>query len=46
MRADQKVFLGLLGVAMVASSVFLGLKLLAPGDTTTEIPGAVQEPSL
>ena len=44
MRADQKVFLGFLGVAMVAASVFLGLKLLAPGDTTEEIPGAVQEP--
>lgn len=44
MRADQRIFLGLLGVAMVAASVFLGLKLLAPGDTTTEIPGAVQEP--
>lgn len=44
MRADQKVFLGLLGVAMVATSVFLGLKLLTPADTTTEIPGAVKEP--
>lgn len=44
MRADQKVFLGVLGVAMVATSVFLGLKLLAPGDTTTEIPGEVKEP--
>lgn len=44
MRADQKVFLGLLGVAMVATSVFLGLKLLAPGETTTEIPETVKEP--
>ncbi len=43
MRADQKVFLGILGVAMVAASVFLGLKLLAPGESTGEIPGAVQE---
>lgn len=44
MRTDQKLFLGFLGVAMVASSVFLGLKLLAPGDTSTDIPGAVKEP--
>lgn len=44
MRADQKVFLGVLGVAMVAASVFLGLKLLAPGDTTTDIPGVEKEP--
>ena len=43
MRADQKVFLGILGVAMVAASVYLGLKLLAPGESTGEIPGAVQE---
>ena len=44
MRTDQKLFLGFLGVAMVASSVFLGLKLLAPGDTSTDIPEAVKEP--
>ena len=44
MRADQKVFLGILGTAMVAISVFLGLKLLSPGDSPIEIPGTAQNP--
>lgn len=33
MQTDQKVFLGLAGVAMIAASVFLGLQLLTPDDT-------------
>lgn len=39
MQTDQKVFLGLVGVAMIAASVFLGLQLATPGDGDMEIPG-------
>lgn len=45
MRADQKVFLGVMGIAMVAASVFLGLKLLSPGDSPIEIPNPSQNPT-
>lgn len=41
MQTDQKVFLGLFGVAMIGASVFLGLKLLSPdGDLPEPDPSA------
>lgn len=42
--SNQNLILGVIGVAIVAASVFLGLKLLGPGDTGTEIPGRQTEP--
>ena len=42
MHTDQKVFLGLAGVAMIAVSVFLGLQLLTPDDT--EVGGPAEIP--
>lgn len=42
--SNQKLFLGVIGVVIVAASVFIGLKLLGPGETGTEIPGGQTEP--
>ncbi len=36
--SNQNLFLGIIAVIMVAASVFIGLKLLGPGDAGTEIP--------
>lgn len=41
--SNQNIFLGVIAVAMVAASVFIGLKLLGPGDTGTDIPGAQEQ---
>ena len=41
MQTDQKVFLGLVGVAMIAVSVFLGLQMFSPGDFGDEDPETV-----
>ena len=38
MQTDQKVFLGLVGVAMIAASVYLGLQMLSPGNMEIEDP--------
>ena len=38
MQTDQKVFLGLVGVAMIAASVYLGLQMLTPGNMEIEDP--------
>lgn len=43
MHKDQKLFLGLVGVAMIGASVFLGLKLLSPDNVDIENP-SVQAP--
>ena len=44
MHKDQKLFLGLVGVAMIGASVFLGLKLLSPDNVDIENP-SVQAPA-
>ena len=44
MHKDQKLFLGLVGVAMIGASVFLGLKLLSPENVDIENP-SVQAPA-
>lgn len=39
MNTEERVFLGVVGVAMIAASVFLGLKMIPSGDLDIEKPG-------
>lgn len=39
MNTEERVFLGVVGVAMIAASVFLGLKMLPSGELDIEKPG-------
>lgn len=43
MHTDQKVFLGLVGITMIAASVFLGLKLIPSADIELDNPTAPAE---